>query len=165
MLRPTSQVGADVLPEPARVADRDRGSQRAEEPQRGREDVAAHEVEDDVDLVERAELVVRHALDGAQRTRQLLLLGAADRGDGRAVQRADDLNRRRTDRTRRRGDEHARAEGDASELGEGDPGGQERHREGGALREGGLRRKRQEPPPVDDSRAPHSRLPPSGRSP
>ena len=121
MLRPTSQVGIHLLPHPACIADGDRRAHRLQQTERRREDVAADEVEDRVDLLELADLLVRHRLDGAERARQLELLRAADRRDRRAVQRADDLHGRRTHGTRGSGDQHARAERDAHELGQRDP--------------------------------------------
>src|SRR3972149_3256198 len=65
---------AHVLPEPACVPDRDRGSHRLKEGERRGEDVAADEVEDRVDRVELAEVVVGDRLDRAERARQLELL-------------------------------------------------------------------------------------------
>ena len=113
-----------------------------------REHVAADEVEDGLDRLELADRVVRHRLDRAERARELELLLAPDRRDRRAVQRLHELDRGGADRARGRGHEDARAEPDAEELRQRDPRGQERHREGGALREARAGRQREQPAPV-----------------
>ena len=131
---------AHVLPEAAGVADRDRAAERLQQAERRREDVAADEVEDDVHLLELAELVVGHASTAPSERGSSSFVRAPDRGDRGAVQRPDELDRRRADRAGGRGHEHARAEADPHELGQRDPRGEERHREGGALGEARLRR-------------------------
>ena len=67
---------AHVLPHAAGVADRDRGPERLQEAERVAKTSTADEVEDDVDGLELAELLVRDRLDGTERARQLELLGA-----------------------------------------------------------------------------------------
>ena len=107
---------AHVLPEPSRVADRDRGAERLQQLERAREDVAADEVEDRRDGLELADLVVRHCLDGAERAREVELLRASDRSDRRPVQRAHELDRGGADGARGRGHEDARPESDPQQL-------------------------------------------------
>src|SRR5262245_10787112 len=63
---PDEPSWAHVLPEPAGVADRDRGAERLHEPERRDEDLAADEVEDRVDGLELGDLLVRHALDRSE---------------------------------------------------------------------------------------------------
>ena len=111
--------------------------------------LAADEVEDGVDLLELSDLLVRHRLDRAERARQLELLGAADRCDRLAVQRAHDLDGRRADRACGSGDQHACAERDPYELRQRDPRREEGHRKGSPLGEARRGRERKEPARVD----------------
>ena len=77
------------------------------------------------------------------------MLLASDRGHGPAVERAYDLERGGSYRAGRGGDEDARTEPDPCELRQRDPGGEERHREGCALREARTLGERKEPAPLD----------------
>ena len=59
----------DRLPEPAGKADRDGGSERAQELDRVREQLPADLVEDDVDRLDRVELVLGDRLPRTERER------------------------------------------------------------------------------------------------
>src|SRR5919106_4018263 len=141
--------GAHVLPEPARVSDRDRRAEWPQERERAREPLAADEVEDRFDRLELAEPVVGHRLDGTERAREVELLLASDRRDRSTVQRPHELDRRGAYGSGRRRDEHARTEPHPQQLRQRDPGGEERHRECSTLGEARAGRQRKQPAGVD----------------